>query len=195
MKKYLLIVLFCLAFSMPAFSADKIMNARVALGTDISLGLGYGVGLRIFQPMGGNTLEFGPDFYYSKSKETTIESNEYTETTELTLFAVRVNRLVGYTPGKQGTFYIFGTGAAAVSVYWQEESPTDTSLGTPCCGGGSKHDAEGTGFAMIFNVGVGKALGGGRDVRLEFPILVSFAQYGGASSFIPTMTVSAGMNF
>ena len=174
--------------------AEDITMVRANLGTDISAGLGYGVGLRFLERTGsGTAFEFGPDLYMSKSTYTTEETHTYEETTELTVFAVRVNQLSGYRPGSDSRYFIYGAGAAAINVNWNEKSATDTSLGTPCCGGGSMQSEEGTAFTGIINVGVGKS-SNGMDLRLEFPMLIFFSPVGGAAAIAPTMTVSAGFN-
>lgn len=193
MRKMILLVLL-LVLPSASWAAKAGMNIRLALGTDISAGLGYGAGVRFLRQGQDSAFEFGPDLYYASSTETTEEFHTYTENTQLTVFAVRINHLMDYRKGKPGTFFILGTGAAAINLVWEESSPTDTSLGTPCCGGGSKQNVDATGFAAILNVGMGKVLKGGRDFRLEFPILMAFGDYGNATTFIPTMTVSLGFD-
>ncbi len=189
-----LVTFFLFLIAVPA-SADE-FAVRANMGTDVSLGLGTGLGLRYFIPSpNGSLYEFGPDLYFAKTTETTEEFNTYTDTTELTIFAARINLLKNYAPKSDQLYYVFGTGAAAAKVYWQETSPTDTSLGTPLAGGGSKQEEEASAFAWLLSFGVGKTFGGNVDFRAEMPILVFFNAVGGAATFVPTVTAGVGYSF
>lgn len=193
MKKSL-IFLIILLIQIPAF-AETGFTLRGTLGTDIGGGLGFGVGGRFYHKAGFGHLEFGPDLIVSSTEETTEEFHTYIENTDLVVFAARINNLINYTPGKRGTYYLYGTGAAALSVEWTEESPTDTSLGTPRAGGGSMQSEDGTAFALIANFGVGFTRPGNLDFRIETPILISLNEVGEAATFIPTLTVGFGFSF
>jgi hypothetical protein len=77
--------------------------------------------------------------YYGKFKETSSNGfNEYDETTEVTAFAAMANYLYGYDMGERGGYFVAGFALAYLGVYWEERSDTDSSLGTPLPGGGSK---------------------------------------------------------
>ncbi|MEK6749462.1 MAG: hypothetical protein AABY83_09685 [Pseudomonadota bacterium] len=178
-----------------AARADSQMSLRAAVGTDVSLGLGYGAGLRFLKSSGLQTMEFGPDLFIAKSTYTSQEFHQYTETTDLKVFAVRINWLSDYAPKQQSTYWVYGVGAAAISMVWEESSPTDTSLGTPCCGGGSKHSKDGTAFGALLTIGAGKSLTENVDVRVEFPIIIIPSPVGNAAAFIPTATLSLGIGF
>ena len=105
------------------------------------------------------------------------------------------NILFGYTPRVAGLYYLAGTGAAAVSVSWEERSATDTSLGTPLPGGGSKDEEDGADGALIAAIGIGYTFGGGLDVRAELPVLIFVGGVGEASTIAPTFTVALGYRF
>lgn len=188
-----------LVFASHATLADgmdiKKFSVRAGIGTDINLGLGMGIGARFFYPLGNSVLEIGPDIFFNHSTEETVEFYTYTETTDLLIFAARVNRLINYSPAKPGTYYVFGVGVAAVSVEWEEKSTGDTSLGTPLPGGGSMQSAEGTAFSTILNVGVGQVIDGGMDIRIEMPILIFLNGVGEASTFAPTIAATVGYSF
>lgn len=195
---FLIIILGCL-YLKPAGASESSPNEfslRGGVGTDVGLGVAYGAGLRFFYPMGKGILEFGPDIFFHKSS---IETDEgiytYKETTRLLVFAARINFLSKYDPENPGTYFIFGTGVAAVSVNWEEESATDTSLGTPLPGGGSMQSAEGTAAAWILNFGFGVLLTREVDIRFELPIFIFPGVVGGMSAFAPTITITAGVSF
>ena len=173
------------------------LGVHGAIGTDVELGLGFGVGATYLLP--GSLpvrIEVGGQLFFAHSEYTDTEGiHDYTETTDLQVFAVRVNALWNYTPWTPGLYYILGTGAAGVYVDWEERSPTDTSLGTPLDNGGSKHQADGADGAVIANAGIGYTFGGGLDARLELPILIFARGVGEAAGIAPTVTASAGFRF
>ena len=177
------------------WASDSDMVLRVSGGTDISLGIGYGAGLRFVKRSGADAMEFGPDFFYAHSEETTNDFHQYTDKTTLTIFAARVNWLKDYAPRSRNLYWIYGVGAAAINVVWEETSPTDSSLGTPLAGGGSKMSDEGTAFGMIFNLGVGKPLSDNMDFRFEMPVIYIPGTIGKAATFVPTLTAGLGFRF
>ena len=174
------------------------LGFRGSLGTDVELGIGYGVGgsYLIDRPDSPNMVEIGVDFYYHNSSETTDETvHTYEEEIWLTVFAARINLLMDYEPFREGTYFILGIGLASVAVEWEERSDTDTSLGPYLDGGGSMQSAEGTIAAAVLNFGVGRNFANALEGRVELPILVAFDDVGDAASVMPTITVSLGKRF
>ncbi len=169
---------------------------RAGLGTDISLGLAYGVGINYVLVYPQSSLELGVIYFGGSFDETTDEGiHTYEETTDLGVFGFMVNYLINYQPRKAGMFYIAGIGLASVYMEWEERSSTDESLGTPLPGGGSIQSEEGSGAGMTFNFGIGGIFSSGVDIRLELPFILTFAAPGGASSVIPTLIVTLGYRF
>lgn len=82
-----------------------------------------------------------------------------------------------------------------MSMDWEERSPTDGSLGAPLPGGGSIDSDEGSGGGVVFNLGVGYASRGPFEIRLETPVLLTFAPPGGASAVVPTAILRLGVRF
>jgi hypothetical protein len=170
------------------------LELRGGIGTDITFGgVAFGAGVnKLFL----TNLEAGLVFYYGSFKETSNNgSNDYTDTTKVTAFAVFLNYLYGYHPDKGGFYLVGGVGLAYLGVNWEETSPTDTTLGTPLPGGGSKQTFDGSTGGTLFNLGVGYALAGGLDLRFEVPVVVAFGNTGGASTVIPLFTLTGGYRF
>lgn len=170
---------------------------RGGLGTDIDLGLAVGLGGSYVLPLESQpfSLEFGADFLYSSTDETTTTRFRYDETTEMDIFGVRANMLFKYARSRPSWYYIAGVGAAAVSVDWEETSPDDSSLGTPYGNGGSMQSESGSAAGGVINLGVGRNFGRGFDTRLEMPMLVLFSDVGDAATFVPTVLVTATYRF
>lgn len=170
------------------------IGLRGGVGTDITFGgaaFGVGVNHLIF-----DQVEVGLNFYYGRFEETTEEEiNTYEETTEITAFIALLNYLYGYEQGENSAFFLGGVGLGYLGVYWEERSDTDTTLGTPLPGGGSKQDFEGGVGGLIFNLGGGYAFAGGLDLRLEVPIMVTLGDTGGASGVVPLFSITAGYRF
>jgi hypothetical protein len=168
-------------------------GVRAGVGADITFdGLAVGGGVNhLFL----DQLEVGLVVYYGNFEETSEEGgNEYDETTEVTAFAIMANYLYGYTMGESGGYFVAGVGLGYLSVFWEEKSDTDSSLGTPLPGGGSKQDFEGGVGGFLVSIGGGYAFAGGLDLRLEIPVLI--ANYtGDATGVIPLFTLTAGYRF
>jgi len=200
MKRSLSIIV-CVSFALlivstsaSAFETERI-GVRGGIGTDINLGLAFGVGVN-FLLAGKSPLELGALIFKSHStEETTTEFHEYDETTDILVIGVTGNYLIGYMPAKLSTFFVTGGGVGIISVNWEERSETDESLDEPLEGGGSKMSNDGTAAGLVLNVGVGKSFTPKFDVRLEMPILVILDAPGEASSFVPTFTLTAGFDF
>jgi hypothetical protein len=172
------------------------IGIRAGVGTDINLGLAYGVGVNYLIDLQQNSLELGVVFYGGSFEESTDEGiHTYDETTDVIVFGAEANYLFGYSPGESGIFFLAGTGLAYINAEWEEKSDTDESLGTPLPGGGSMQSAEGSTGGWLFNLGVGGSFKGGLDIRAEIPMVVTFDAPGGSSSVIPLFTITLGYRF
>jgi len=174
------------------------IGVRGGLGTDINLGLAFGVGGNYLLDMGENPLELGVLLFYSHWSETSYEGiydYEYNESSDVIVFGMMANYLFGYKLGMPGMFLLAGFGLGMMNVEWEEWSPDDESLGEYLPDGGSRQDASGTGAGSVFNLGGGMAFSNGADVRFEIPVILVFGEYGEASTVIPTFTITAGMRF
>ena len=187
----LLLVLLSMSSQFYSQTHEGSFGIRGGLGTDISGGLGYGLGINYLFP--NSYIELGVVLFGHNSEETTVDYNTYNETTDLFVFGVMANYLIGYKFKQQGFYGIVGFGFASISVDWEESSPDDSSLGTPLPGGGSKQSESGTGGGSVINAGVGYSFGQ-LSLRGEFPIIISFSDYG-SSSVIPTVMITLGYNF
>lgn len=169
-------------------------GARAGIGTDITFGgvaFGIGVNHLIF-----DEAEVGINLYYGSFEETYDESvNTYVETTEVTAFLALLNYLYGYEYGEASPFFVGGIGLGYLGVYWEERSDTDSSLGTPLAGGGSKQEFEGGVGGFVVNLGGGYAFAGGLDLRLEVPIMLTLGDTGGASGVLPLFAITGGYRF
>jgi hypothetical protein len=143
-----------------------------------------------------NPIEVGIEFFYSTStEESNTRVNDYFDTTELIVFGAMANILFGYEMKSPAFFYILGFGISGLYVYWEEKSPTDTSLGVPCGDFGSMQSVEGSMGGAILNLGLGYYFGKGFEIRLELPIIIFFGEYGSASGVAPALTLMAGYRF
>lgn len=200
MRRSLLIIV-CVSFALllvstsaSAFETERI-GVRGGIGTDVNLGIAYGLGVNALLA-GNSPLELGGVVFISHSREETeTEFHEYIESTDVLVIGITGNYLIGYMPAKSNTFFVTGGGVGIISVNWEEKSDTDESLGEHLDGGGSKMSVGATAAGLILNVGVGKSFTPAFDVRLEMPILIITSTPGEASSFVPTFTVTAGFCF
>jgi len=191
-----ILLLVIAALSPAQAQTDPRIGLRAGVGTDINLGIAYGLGANYLLDLQQNAIELGVVFFGGSFDETTDEGfNTYEETTDIVVFGLLANYLIRYTPDTPGTFYVAGIGLASVSVEWEERSNTDSSLGTPLPGGGSMQSDDGSGGGTVFNLGIGRTFSKGIDVRLEMPVIVSFSSPEDASSVIPTLIVTAGIRF
>ena len=166
---------------------------RGGIGTDITGGLAYGIGLNYLV---NNTAELGILLFGGEFSESTEEGiHTYDETTKVFLFALMANFLFNYAEADDSFFFIAGLGLASVTIEYEESSATDTSLGPALPNGGSILTEEGSGGGTVFNLGVGKKFSDTFDVRFEIPVIVSFATFESASSVIPTFLLTAGVRF
>ena len=172
------------------------IGVRAGFGTDVNLGLAYGLGVNYLLTYPQNSLELGIVFFGGSFEESTDEGmHTYDETTDIAVFGVLANYLIGYKPKTSGSFFIAGIGLASVGIEWEERSATDVSLGPLLPGGGSMQSVDGSGGGTVFNLGYGRTFPSGLDLRFELPVIVSFAVPGEASAVIPTFIVTAGLRF
>lgn len=192
---YSILLFLILSFSINAQDVTKI-GIRGGLGTDISLGLAYGVGINYLLDLNTDKIELGILLFGGTFTEKSDNGfNEYIETTNLLVVAMMANYLFSYSPDEGGIFFVAGAGFASISVEWEERSDTDTSLGTLLPGGGSMHSVEGTAGGSVLNLGVGMCITEDIDIRAEIPIIVTFAPQGGSSSVIPALLITLGYRF
>jgi hypothetical protein len=201
-RNYLFVCLAFVVFVAPltVFSSElPKIGVRGGLGTDINLGLAFGGGVNYMLDVVENPLELGILLFYSHSTETSNNGfNDYHETTDIMVFGMMANYLMGYKRGTSGGFFLAGFGLGAMNVYWEEWSPTDGSLGEslyPEYPEGSRQEDEGTAGGVVFSLGAGMAFSNGADIRLETPVILVFGEYGEASTVVPTVTLTAGMRF
>lgn len=177
---------------------DPKVGLRAGLGTDVNFGLAYGAGANYLLTLPNNpnnSLELGIILFGGSFEETTEEFNTYVETTDIFVFGLMANYLIGYQLDQPQTFFIAGIGLASVGVEWEERSDTDVSLGTPLPGGGSKQSEDGSAAGTVFNLGVGRLFESGLDIRLELPVILAFSAPGDAAAVIPTLIATAGIRF
>jgi hypothetical protein len=188
------LVLIVTAVGATAESYDSGLGIRAGIGTDITFGgVAFGVGVNYLFL---ENLEAGVVLYYGSFKETTEETvNTYDETTTITAFAALLNYLYNYSFGENRFFVLAGIGVGYVGVDWEERSDTDSSLGTPLAGGGSKQEVSGGLGGLLTNLGLGYAFDFGLDLRFEVPILFPFGDVGEARTIIPLFTLTGGYRF
>jgi hypothetical protein len=176
--------------------ANPRIGIRGGLGTDINLGIAYGAGVNFIIGLPQNSLELGVVAFGGSFKEDSEEGRfTYHEKTDIFVFGMLANYLIGYTPGEPGLFFVTGIGLAVVNMSWEESSPTDVSLGPLLPGGGSMQSKDGTASGTVFNLGIGGSFAGGFDIRLEIPVILTFAPPGGAASVIPSLMATVGYRF
>jgi hypothetical protein len=192
----LVFVVFVCPLAMFSSKLPKI-GLRGGIGTDINLGLAFGGGVNyMLENVGNSPLELGAVLYYSHATETSNNGfNDYHETTNVTVFGMLANYLIGYKVGAPGMFVLGGFGLGVMNVYWEEWSPTDESLGELLPEGGSRMDDGGLAAGSVLNLGGGMAFSNGADLRFEIPVILVFGEYGEASAVVPTFTITAGMRF
>ena len=95
----------------------------------------------------------------------------------------------------EGPYFVLGAGVGGVSVSWREESPTDTSLGSPLPGGGSFQEEDGTVGGAILNAGIGHRINESVDIRAQVPTFIIAGGDQRESQLVPTFTVTVGFAF
>ncbi len=167
---------------------------RGIVGTDISLGLAFGLGASYARiPRYGSTcLELGVDFLYSGlTEEERIQGWNYVEDdveeTTLLIFSLRLNGLFNYNPGKPGIYFIAGSGVVVASYDFEETETYNYVEGYVQI---FRNTDDGVVFGNVLNLGIGASFGGGLESRLETPLLIFYSEYGNAAAFAPTFTLS-----
>ena len=179
----------------PSMESAKI-GIRAGVGTDISGGLAYGIGGNYLIDLQSNALELGILFFSGSFEEESTEGiHIYKEKTDTFVFGMMANYLINYSPGKPRLFFVAGIGLGSINVEWEERSPTDESLGALLPGGGSIQSEEGSTGGTVFNLGIGRTFKSALDIRVELPVIVTFAPPGGAASVVPTFIITAGYRF
>ena len=177
------------------------VGIRASIGTDVNLGLGFGVGMSyLWVPSySGPCFEFGGDFFYHHSEVTEDEvrgvfTEHDVEETQLLLFTVRANGIFNYNPQRGSVFFIAGVGFVVASIEW-EENETYTSSQPGVSQSPNYNSVEGTSAGNVVNLGIGYVFKGGIELRLETPMLFFYSVPGSAASFVPTATFSVGYRF
>ena len=172
------------------------IGIRGGLGTDVDLGIAYGVGANYVIVLPQNSLELGVVVFGGSYK---VDSDEgistYHDKTDVLVFGMLANYLIGYTPGESDLYFVTGVGLAVVNINWEESSATDITLGERLPGGGSKQSISGSAGGTVLNLGIGGSFRGGFDIRVEIPVIVTFSPPGGASSVIPALIATVGYRF
>ena len=193
---FVVVLVSMIAGNINAESVSPKIGIRGGAGTDVNGGLAYGAGINYMLSYSSGGLEIGIMLFGGNFEESTTEGiHTYDETTDLFIFSLMANYLIGYQSETPSTFFVLGIGLASINVEWKEESKTDSSLGTPLPGGGSMQDADGSTSGTVFNIGVGKSFSGNFDFRVEIPTIVTFSSVGESSSVIPTFILTAGIRF
>ena len=174
------------------------IGIRAGVGTDINLGLAYGVEVNYAKYLGRDAFEIALAVYGGHYEEESEEGgNIYEETTDILVIGAMVNYLFLYSMDEPGPYFVAGFGFGSVSMEWEEKSETDSSLGSALPGfpGGSMHDADGTAGGTILNFGIGFRFNKQVDIRAQLPTIIAFSSPGDASSVIPTLTITLGYRF
>ena len=178
--------------------AQKIggIGVRAGVGTDINLGLAYGAEVNYAKYLGRDAFELALGLYAGHSEEESDEGiHTYTEETDVMVIAALVDYLFMYSLDEPGPYFVAGLGFGAVSVEWEERSDTDISLGTLLPGGGSMQSDDGSAGGTIVNFGIGHRFNEQLDIRAQLPTFFIFSAPGGASSVVPTFTITVVYRF
>jgi len=164
---------------------------RGGIGTDITGGLGFGVGA-FYIPSSSN-WDLGLDIYYANISETETGTDvKRNDNTKLLVFAFRSNYLINYNPKKSGVYFLAGAGFVLSSVSWKETITYDP-IRYPNIGPEHWSD-DALSFGNVLNLGVGLKLGGGLETRLETPLLIFYGTPGhgsqNAGTIAPTFTLN-----
>jgi hypothetical protein len=201
-QSVVVVVMFLIAGTVSGQESPKI-GIRGGAGTDVNLGVAYGIGVNYLISFPKNSLELGVQFFGGSYKETSDNGydksdnayNKYKEKTDLTVIGVMANYLIGYKPREPSFFFVTGIGLASIDIEWEEKSDTDDTLGELMPGGGSKQSEGGSAVGTVLDLGIGRSFSKGFDIRAEVPIIVTSSAPGEASSVIPTFIVTLGYRF
>ena len=145
---------------------------------------------------GPNSFELGLVGFGNKFTEDSNNGfNDYQEETDVLVIAGIANYLFRHSMANGGPYFVAGAGVGAFAVEWREESPTDTSLGSPLAGGGSFQEEEGTTAGLILNFGIGHRFNEQFDIRAQAPTFFISSGDQRGDQVIPTLTVTLGIGF
>ncbi len=169
---------------------------RLGAGADISGGVAFGGQIDYTLFRGANSVELGLlGFGGSFEEETDSGVNTYREDTDVIVIGAIANYLFRHAMESGGPYFVAGVGAGGVNVQWREESPTDTSLGSPLLGGGSFQEEEGTVGGLVLNFGIGHRFTEQVDLRAQVPTFFIAGGEQRESQVVPTLTVTLGIGF
>jgi hypothetical protein len=172
------------------------IGIRGGIGTDITGGIAYGGQLNYTYFQALNAIEMGIAVFGGHFEEDSNNGyNDYHEETDILVVAAMVNYLFRWSLEASGPYFLAGIGAGSFSVEWQEQSPTDTSLGTLLPGGGSMQSEEGTVGGFIINFGVGHRFNQLFDLRVQAPVFFVSSYGDRDGAVVPTFTLTAGLSF
>lgn len=169
-------------------------------GTDITLGLGFGLG--VYYNLTGSAYsntswEFGLDAYYHTSTNKYTGGPKYWESSvkedvDLFIFALKANDLFKYRPLKSGVYFITGVGfvVADIRVHQIETPPPSSIYGTT-----EYYLYKETSFGNIVNLGIGYCFARHMEARIETPLLFFYSTPGGIGKIAPTFTLSIQYRF
>ena len=114
------------------YGQGSAVGVRGGVGTDIHLGIGFGVGAAfVWNSGGGGTaFELGGDVYYNRTTDSytrDIAVNGEDKTT-LTVLGVRANALFNYHPSRKSVYFIAGFGFVVASLRWEENENWSSPL-------------------------------------------------------------------
>jgi len=170
-------------------------GARLSIGTDITLGIGFGVGaFYILAPSryGGTNWDLGFDIYYANvtEEETDSEGTKFEDNTKVVVFALRSNGLFNYHPKRTGVYFVAGAGIVFANIDWEE----NITYYEPYLPHTERWSDDVFAVGNVLNLGVGMTFGGGLEARFETPLLIFYSAPGHASrsagSVAPTFTLS-----
>jgi len=169
---------------------------RIGAGADISGGVAFGGQIDYTLPRGSNSFELGLAGFGGKFEEDLSNgTNDYHEETDILVVAAIANYLFRHDMEGGGPYFVAGIGVGGFSVEWREESPTDTSLGSPLSGGGSFQEEDGTAAGLILNFGIGHRFSEQFDLRLQVPTFFISGGDERDDQMVPTLTVTVGIGF
>jgi hypothetical protein len=179
----IVVVIICICFPVGAQSLSG-FGVHGGIGTDISLGLGFGGGANYVLQADWLAYEFGIDIYYAHSDVSAPDGPMnyiYRDVTTTIFYAAAFNMLFNYLPKSAGFYFIVGTGAGAANVDWVGSSTDD-----PTYNDSWNRTLGGT----LVNFGAGYTFGNGIELRLQAPILIIFD-----GPLAPLLNLSAGYRF
>ena len=177
----------------PKYSSSG-FGARLGIGTDITLGIGFGVGAFYVlapSPYSSPIWDLGADIYYASVSEEEKELNiNYEDNTKVLVFALRSNALFNYHPRKTRVYFVAGAGIVFANIDWEE----NITYYEPYLPHTERWSDDVFAVGNVLNLGVGMTFGGGLEARFETPLLIFYSAPGHASrsagSVAPTFTLS-----